>query len=753
MKWIANLKIRNKLIMGFGSILALLLIVSVISILRLNGIDNNYSNTLDYAVNRLSTIDDVNLAVANLRRITGTITTQIGNPDGISDYESQLKSQLQTLHDKIVTYNGYVTSDPKLNEAEKNERLNMTSSVSTIADRYYNEVALEIIQQTKNEDINGTAATLAKGADLVKQLTGQTQTLVTAAEDIVITQNKSNSASAKQALVILIVLTIAAILLGLMMMLIITRGIANPVRSLTCLLSKVAVGDLNVNASSNARDEIGDLTRDIGKVIDVIKALMNDINSVSLKFNQGETDAKIQENKYQGSYLEVAAGFNRTTGELLDESFAFIDCMLEFSEGNFEANIPQFPSKKAVMNTSRDRLRSNLMGVNSDIAQLVCKASDGELQSRIDAAKYKGDWNTLVESLNGLMEAIAKPIGESLGALIELSKGNLEARMTGLYKGQFNEITKCVNGTMEAVGSYIQEIAYVLTKMADENDLTQTIAREYVGDFNQIKVSINMILDRMNKVMNNFNAAAGQVSYGAKIIADSSMSLAQGASEQASAVEELSASVDMINEQTRKSADDAEDANKLSINSRENALKGNDEMGKMLVSMDDIKKSSDNISKINKVIEDIAFQTNLLALNAAVEAARAGEHGKGFAVVAEEVRTLAARSQNASKETSELINESTSKVEEGQRIATSTAESLKTIVDNFTHVSGIISGIATASKEQSGLIQQISTGLSQISEVVQKNSSTSQESASTSELLSGQAETLKNMVAEFRTKE
>jgi len=280
--------------------------------------------------------------------------------------------------------------------------------------------------------------------------------------------------------------------------------------------------------------------------------------------------------------------------------------------------------------------------------------------------------------------------------------------------------------------------------------LTVQINRHYLGDFNEIKTSINGISVAFNHVFDEINNSAGEISLGTNEVAESAQVLSHGATKQASAIEEMTSSVNKVKEQTTESAVKAKTANDRSMEVKNNAVKGVEQMSKMLEAMNKINTSSTNISEVVKAIDEIAFQTNILALNAAVEAARAGEHGKGFAVVAQEVRNLAARSSEAAKETAELIENSITTVGEGMRMTTETADALDTIVVGIEDVATIVSGISMDSEEQATTVQQMSEGITQISTVTQMNEESANTSASTSEEMAAQSDVLKGMIEEFK---
>ncbi len=299
-------------------------------------------------------------------------------------------------------------------------------------------------------------------------------------------------------------------------------------------------------------------------------------------------------------------------------------------------------------------------------------------------------------------------------------------------------ITRPLNKTVRLIGQLSQ------------GDLTSRLAVNSKDEIGAMAASINAFVDKLAETMGDISDASSNVASAADQVSSMSASLSQGSTQQASAIEEFNASLEDIAGKTAQNARYAAQANDLSETTKRKADQGNTRMNAMLTAMNEIDEASGNISKIIKVIDDIAFQTNILALNAAVEAARAGQHGKGFAVVAEEVRNLAARSANAAKETTAMIETSIQKTAAGSAVAQDTATALQEIMRLVQEAASLMNSISESSNEQAAGIDQLRIGLDQITQVVQANSSSAVESSAASEKLLNQAELLKEQVAYFR---
>lgn len=352
----------------------------------------------------------------------------------------------------------------------------------------------------------------------------------------------------------------------------------------------------------------------------------------------------------------------------------------------------------------------------------------------------------------GISKSIASPIKSCVERLQKLEHGDLKSPVpqTGT-EDETGVLLKAMANTVSALNTIIGDADWLMSEMANGNfQVTTRAAESYVGDFEQLKISMLKMNHDLKSTLTQIDQAADQVSSGSNQVSAGAQALSQGATEQASSIQELAATINEISNQIEATAGNAGEAKGQAEISGSEVTVCNEQMQNMIHAMSDISQKSSEIGKIIKTIEDIAFQTNILALNAAVEAARAGEAGKGFAVVADEVRNLANKSQEASKDTSVLIESSIKAVDSGTEIANDTAQSLLKVVESAKATAGIVEKIAAAAAEQAESISQVTQGIDQISSVVQTNSATAEESAATSEELSGQAQMLKSLVGQFQ---
>lgn len=622
----------------------------------------------------------------------------------------------------------------------------------------------------------------------------------------------------------------------------------NEIARLSKNLDLIANGNLDVDLEVTQADtytqEIMGMFAKINESVKKVKSSVHILNEEAAKLAQagqnGELDVRGDESKLSGVFAQIIHGVNRTFDSIkapLDEASVFVDKLAKGTAYDPMEN--KYSGYYAKLVDDLNKVRSSLVILVDESAKLTKAGQSGELDVRGDANKVEGSYREIIQGMNGIFEAITKPLNESkavlgkmalndystrmsegysgvleqlarsindvqqrlvaiericthvstgdlsdIGLLKKIGKrsqndnmapallamtttidsliqeaerlaaasldGNLEARGDeAKFEGGYRRIIEGMNKTMEAVAAPLEESARVLQELA-KGDLAVTVTGDYRGEYNTIKVSLNQAIRSFSELISEIRDAASQVSSGSRQVSDASQSLSQGATEQASSIEELTSSIAEVAAQTKKNAAGATQASEISVAVKDAAAQGNEKMGRMLNAMGDINESSTNISKIIKVIDDIAFQTNILALNAAVEAARAGQYGKGFAVVAEEVRNLAGKSAEAAKSTTAMIESSIDKVQAGTKIARETAEMLAKITESAQKSANLVSDIAAASNNQATSIVQIDQGIAQVSTVVQTNSATAEESAASSEELSGQANLLMEMVTKFR---
>jgi methyl-accepting chemotaxis protein len=561
----------------------------------------------------------------------------------------------------------------------------------------------------------------------------------------------------------------------------VTRGITKPIGKIVDAADRLAQGDTGLELDIHKKDETGMLARAFQKMTDSIKLLTADADMLSKAAAEERFGVRADAGKHMGDYRKIIEGVNATMDTIVEKMFWY-ETMLDSIP--FPVSVTDKDNKIRFINKKaeemfrlkrKEALGNDYKGWKADAEYLVKNGLSPELARELSAREFQADASE-IRNLHGestgkievLQDVTAKSHAENysrrevkkLSANLRLLKeGNLHLdfsveegdAFTRQEHDNFQEINRNFEEAVCAIEGYIRELTHILGNFA-EGDLTENITSGFKGDFAALKDSTNRIVTEINRIFKDFNLAADQVTIGASQVSDGNQMISQGAAEQASAIEELSAAMSQLAEKTGLNAENSKQSNAMAMEAKNAAQLGNERMRDMMESMKGINQSSENISKIIKVIDDIAFQTNILALNAAVEAARAGLHGKGFAVVAEEVRNLAARSADAARETTELIEDSIQKVGAGTKIAQETALALGKIVETTEETVRLGEMIAAASGEQASGIMQVNQGIEQLSGVVQTNSATAQEGAAASEELSGQAELLKEKISRFKLK-
>ncbi len=474
------------------------------------------------------------------------------------------------------------------------------------------------------------------------------------------------------------------------------------------LSRSAAAGQLELRGEvSHFTGEYRRVIEGFNQTLDAIVLPLDEVRQVLKQIGMNDFTAALDTARYQGMLGELAADVNEVRTRLL----AVQEVVIRIAHGD----ISLLEEKKLTgKRSAKDQLIPALVAMMETIQALIAEvdgltrsAIHGDLRVRGDQTQFAGGYGQIVAGFNRTLDAVIQPIDEAAAALDEIAAGRLAVRMTGVYE----------------------------------------------GDHRKIAVALNHTIDTFNEVLGELNHSAGQVAAAAGQVANSSQMLSQAASEQAGTIQEITATAGAIAQQTRQNARSADQAHRLTEETKAFAIEGESRMGAMLEAMAAIHEEAGNIAKIIKVIDEIAFQTNILALNAAVEAARAGQHGKGFAVVAEEVRGLATRSAGAARETAALIESSLHKAETGRQIAAQTDEALHRIVMGVGTAADLVRAIALASNEQASGIALVDQGLSQVARVTQGNSAAAEQSAAASQEMSGQAELLKGLVGKFQLRD
>ena len=356
-----------------------------------------------------------------------------------------------------------------------------------------------------------------------------------------------------------------------------------------------------------------------------------------------------------------------------------------------------------------------------------------------------------------ISRSIARPLKEVSYVAEGIAQGEFDRSFNSIDANAKDEISAMAATFSQMQQQLVLIIGDLQTRLAnigngDFSDLSEH-KQLYYGEYAQLDESCGQLLEELNKVIYNIKLSANMVNSGSDQVSAAAGALSEGAAQQASSIEQLSSTMAEVSDKIKANAERANIASELSSQAGTEVIESDEKMRELTLAMEDISEKSAKISRIIKTIDDIAFQTNILALNAAVEAARAGNAGRGFSVVADEVRNLAQKSADAAKNTTELIGSAISAINNGAKLTQQTASSLKTVAEKTAMVNEHVSEISRASCEQAEAVIQVTQGIDQISAVVQTNSATAQQSAAASEELLSQANSLRELVSQFKIRE
>ncbi len=541
-------------------------------------------------------------------------------------------------------------------------------------------------------------------------------------------------------------LGVAFLILFVTLYVTVSKTILNPLRDVNHYFRRITEGCFDDHIEIYRGDEIGDVLRDM--------------KSMQIKVGFDINDARVRAAVTQR--IKVALDNVSTNVMVADNNRNIIYVnksvveMMRDAEDDLRKDLPDFSADK-LLNSNIDGFHKHPEHQREMLARLSKTYSTqvtvgghtfGLIANPVidDAGKRLGtsvEWQDMTQQLNAEKQV------ETL--ISEAINGNLDSRLeTASFKGFMKTLSDGINQLMDAVVVPLKEVKRVIGHMA-EGDLSKTMEGDFRGEFAELRDATNTSMTNLMNMVQQIHNATTSISTGASEIAKGNLDLSQRTEEQASSLEETASSMEEMTSTVKQNADNARQANQLAVAGREQAEHGGEVVSKAVSAMFEINNSSKKIAAIISVIDEIAFQTNLLALNAAVEAARAGEQGRGFAVVAGEVRNLAQRSAGAAKEIKDLIEDSVAKVDEGSDLVDQSGKALEEIVTAVKKVSDIIAEIAAASQEQSTGIEQVNSAITQMDEVTQQNAALVEEAAAASQSLNEQGQRLTNLIGFFKT--
>jgi methyl-accepting chemotaxis protein len=714
-----NLKIKVRILIGFGIAIIALLVVGMTGIFQASKINDITTLMSDNIIPSISNAEAMRYSVVRMRtfeyrHILETTKTEM----------DKTKGQIDELADEFLKrYEAY--SKHSVSAGREQE---IVDSIKTKFAEYIDaqHVLLSYSERLKTDSARSVLNSRSRGAfeRLNNNLIELTKINQTEAD---VEGKVADSIYFNVRLFIFLAL-ILAIVLCLIIGLYIANNISKGVKKMDIAARKIAVGDLNVDLSVDSKDEIGSLAKSFDNVKDALKLLVADTNILAKASTEGNLTVRADVDKHQGDYREIIKGINDTLDRIVDPLNVTGDYLQKIAKGI----IPEKITEK--YNGDYDKLKNNInlcidgLGGLAEASVILQKMSSNDYTNKLEG-NYQGVFADVAQSINGVRSRILHVIG-----IVEnLSVGEMKD-LADLEKiGKRSENDTLIPSFISLIRALkqISENA----QMVANGDLTVTLTKRSENDV--LMGALNEMVLRLNEIIGQIMEASQNVSSGSGQLSSTAVQIAQGANEQASSAEEISSSIEEMTSTIQQNSDNAIETEKIAGSASQGIVDVSNSSQKTLEAVRLI------VEKI-KIVNAIAEKTDILAINAAIEAARAGEHGKGFAVVASEVRKLAETSQKAAIEINTLSTTSLKVTEEGGAL-------MVKLIPEIQRTATLVQEIAAASNEQTSGAAQISKAIDQLSQVTQQNSAAAEEMSSTAEELASQAESLQETVSFFNT--
>jgi len=701
-----TLTIKKKIVLFvLGTMMAIAGIVAINQVEMKTVFDAaNYASV--NSVPSILTFDHVLRNVADIRNATAKamLTTE---PAEIAGFEAQVKKLKASVEKELKDYVAMLSDDKDKQMLEQD--LALVAEYFSANEKIWTFLSTAKLQQAMDQYAKNQASSGRLKDALDAHMRYNEDLAKKGSDEAMTTKGRASALTIVVSLILLGALSIAGFLF--------MRSITRPIDSVISAAGRMAAGDFNVKLETDRKDEIGVLLTAMQSLKTAVSTMIADANMLSTAAIEGRLATRADATTHEGDFRKIVEGVNRTLDAVIGPLNVAAKYVDSISKGEIPPKITDIYNGD--FNTIKNNLNQCIDAVNAlvaDASMLAKAAVEGKLGTRADATKHQGDFRKIVQGVDDCLDSVIGPLNVAAKYVDRISKGDLPPPITDKYNGDFNTIKDNLNVLIDAMTG----ITRLSQDIAGGNLQVDVRAR---SEKDELMKALAGMTKKLIEVVRDVKAASDNVASGAEQISTSAQQLSQGATEQASSIEEVSSSMEQMSSNIKQNAENAAQTEKIAIKAASNAKEGGEAVGRTVDAMKQI------ASKIG-IIEEISRQTNLLALNAAIEAARAGEHGKGFAVVASEVRKLAERSQKAAGEITEL---SASSVEVAERAGDLLAKILPDVQKTAELVQEITAASREQDSGASQInkaIQQLDTVIQQNASASEETSSTTEELSS-----------------------